>query len=282
MADKAKRGMTTSMSDAIAAALGKRLWTTDSFVPRYRPGEYGRWRIRAGGPLVHDWGYYSGLCTLEMLPALARKVESAGGVDGDQWETWMSLTPHEIESQELGFRHAFGNVVIMGLGMGWIAANCAINPRVTQVSVVECDSDVVRLFHASGALDSLPESARRKIAIVHGDALEWRPETTEKVDFLYVDIWLELAEPQAVAQVRRMQDNVRAGQIYFWGQELAIHSAIGRIPENKDVGAITADAIARAVNDVIDLPLLIPPDRDYAQMIERVVRNRIDRGLPVT
>ena len=65
----------------------------------------------------------------------------------------MSLTPHEIESQELGFLHASENVVIMGLGMGWIAANSALNPKVTQVTVVERDPDVIRLFHDSGASD---------------------------------------------------------------------------------------------------------------------------------
>ena len=269
------------MSAAIAAALGERLWTTDAFVPRYRPGEYGRWRISPGGPLVHDRGYHSGPCMLEMLPSLARKAESAGGLDGDRWETWMSLTPLEVESQELGFRHAFGNTVVMGLGMGWIAANCAMNPRVAQVTVVERDPEVIHLFHESGALDSLPESARRRIAIVRDDALEWRPGKGEAVDFLFADIWLRLGEPQALGQVRRMQANVRARQVYFWGQELAIHSAIARRSGSKDGVAVTADTVARAVNEVIGLPLLIAPDRDYARMIEQVVRNRIERGLPV-
>ncbi|OQB96252.1 MAG: hypothetical protein BWX86_00876 [Verrucomicrobia bacterium ADurb.Bin122] len=38
----------------------------------------------------------------------------------------MSLSVHEIESQELGCRHAFGTTVVMGLGMGWIALNAAL------------------------------------------------------------------------------------------------------------------------------------------------------------
>jgi hypothetical protein len=260
----------------IAAALGRQLWTTDTFVPRYRCGELGQWRIIPGGQLVHDWGYFTGPCILEMLPSLARKVESAGG---DRWETWMSLTPHEIESQELGFRHAFGNMVIMGLGMGWIAANSAMNSRVTQVTVVERDLDVIRLFRDSGASESLPGAAQQKIVIVNADALEWRPDSTTCVNFLYADIWLHLAESEAMGQVRRMQDNIHAEKIYFWGQELAIYSAIKRISEG--TAAITADAIRQAVNDVIGLPLLVPHDRDYARMIEQVVRNRIERRLRV-
>ena len=147
----------------IAAALGQQLWSTDSFLPEYRPGEHGPWRINPGGRLVTDWGYVSGPRLLEMLPSLSRR--SISGVDQEKWEVWMSLTPHEVESQELGYRYAFGNVVIMGLGMGWIAANAALNPEVTAVTVVEQDPDVISLFQDSGAFDSLAASARSKISI---------------------------------------------------------------------------------------------------------------------
>jgi len=259
----------------IAAALGRQLWRTDSFVPQYRCGEIGPWKIKAGGQLINDWGYFSGPCLLESLPSLARKAVSGNDIDGNVWETWMSLTPHEIESQELRFRHAFGDMVIMGLGMGWIAANGALNPEVTRVTVVERDPDVIRLFYESGAFESIPASARRKIEIVNADALEWRPAADRIVNFLYADIWLHLAEPEALGQVRRMQDNVRAERIYYWGQELAIHSAISRISEGGE--SITEDLIQGAVTDVIDLPLLIPGDRDYARMIEQVIENRIAR-----
>lgn len=262
----------------IAAALGKTLWCTDSFIPQYRCGEVGPWKINPGGQLVNDWGYFSGRCLLEMLPSLARKVVLKKDIDGDGWETWMSLTPHEIESQELGFRYSFGNMVIMGLGMGWIAANSALNSKVTKVTIVERDPDVIKLFYDSGAFESLPASAGPKIAIVNADALEWSPEPGQIVNFLYADIWLNLAESEALHQVRRMQGNVQAEQIYFWGQELAINSAISQLSEKTQ--AITDHLIQRAVNEVINLPLLVPHDRDYARMIQQVIKNRIARRLP--
>ena len=198
----------------IAAPLGKTLWTTEAFVPQYRTGEIGPWRINSGGALVNDWGYYSGPCLLEMLPSLARKVD-ADDVDGQGWETWMSLTPHEIESQELGYQQAFGHVAIMGLGMGWIAANAALNSQVTQVTVVERDHDVLTLFHESGAFESIPPSARQKITLVEADALQWQPESAQPVNFMYADIWLHLAEPDTLRQVRRMHNNIQAETIYF-------------------------------------------------------------------
>ncbi len=263
----------------IAAALGKPLWRTDSFIPRYRVGEVGSWRINPGGQLVNDWGYFTGPCLLEMLPSLSRRVISDNAREGDRFEVWMSLTPHEIESQELGFRHAHGNMVIMGLGMGWIAANAALNPDVSTVTVVERDPEVINLIYESGAFESLPENIQPKISIVNADALEWRPAPGQTIDFLYADIWLHLAEPGTLGQVKRMQDNVQADEIYFWGQKIAIHSATKHI--SADQGTISAELIQRAVADVIALPLLIPDDRDYAKIIQQVIENRIKRRLPI-
>jgi hypothetical protein len=257
---------------ALAAALGLRLWTTDAFVPAYRAGRSGRWRIDPGGALVHDYGYHSGPCLLTMLPSLSRMAETAGDDDDGPWETWMSITPLEVESQELGYRHAFGHTVVMGLGMGWVAANCALNPHVTQVTVVERDAEVIRLIEDTGALDTLPDAARRKLTIVAADALEWCPGTEPPVDFLYADIWLQLAEPGALSDVRRMQANVRARQVYYWGQEIAIHAAMARQG--------TAD-LDRAIEEFIGLPLLVPREGDYAGLVLSVIHHRRQRRLPV-
>jgi hypothetical protein len=261
----------------IAAALGNQLWTTDSFIPRYRSGQAGPWKIDPGGQLVTEYGYYSGPCMMEMLPSLHRKSQSATG--DEDWETWMSLTPHEIESQQIGVRGACGSVVVMGLGMGWIAANTALNPQVRRVAVVERDPRVIKLFQDTGAYDSIPTAAAQKIEIIEGDALLWRPGAREKVDFLYADIWLRLAEPGTLRQVRRMQANVQAGKIYYWGQEIAIYSAARRFVAGGS--KITSDAVGRAVKEVIDLPLLVPDGIDYANMIDRVIRNRIQRKLTI-
>jgi len=214
-----------------------------------------------------------------MRPSLARKVKLRENVEGESWETWMSLTPHEIESQELGCRHAFEHAVIMGLGMGWMAANVAMNPLVTKVTVVELDPDVIELFEQSGALESLPESAQQKIRIINANAMDWCPVPTEVVNFLCADIWFQLAEPAALSQVRQMQANIQAKEIYYWGQEIAIHCAAKRYVA--DSSPITAEAVQLAINEVIKLPLLVPNDRDYPQMVEQVIQNRIIRELTI-
>lgn len=261
----------------VAQFTNQTLWSTDLFFPKYKAGEIGSWKILAGGGLTYDCGYYTGSCLTEKLPILIRKVETKDG--NSDWETWMSLSPHEIESQEIGCRNAFGHTVIMGLGMGWVAANTALSPDVTKVTIVEFDECVIDLFHHSGAFETLPEEAQKKIVIVQGDAMKWKPEEGDKVDFLYADIWLSLAEPETLNQVRQMQKNIQAEKVYYWGQEIAIHAAVRQLHEES---LVLTDTIIQSVTDqLIQLPLFLPSDGSYPAIVEQVVQNRMKRKLTV-
>lgn len=251
----------------LAAALGLAQFTCDLHMPLYKDGSIGKWKLTRTGFCL-DRGYHSGLWGVSGMPVLMRDA----GNDGRSWETWMSLSPHEIESQELGCRYAVGHTVVMGLGMGWVAVNMALNPAVTLVTVVERDPEVIELFAQSGALDGLSAEIADKIRIVRADALEWKPD--KPVDFLYADIWLHLEEPQTLGDVHRMQANVQAGQIYFWGQELIIHAMAG---EGACTGTPWAEAVRRCVAEKITLPLLMPEAFDYPEMIASVVRRRRER-----
>jgi hypothetical protein len=253
-----------SIHEQMVSELGVPVFTTDLHIPAYREGETGSWRIMRV-ELCLDRGYHSGLWAVRDMFALLRR-----NGEGAAWETWMSLSPREVESQELGIRHAFGETVIMGLGLGWCAVNVALNPAVNRVTVIERDPDVIELFRHSGALEGLPEAVVSKLEIIEADALEWRPRGP--ADFLHADIWRNLGEPEALNEVCRMQENTGAQGVYYWGQELGIYAAATEMAgggERRDQGLVR-----RCVDESIELPLLVPTDIDYAAMIERVVRNR--------
>ncbi len=250
--------------EQLAAALNVPLYQPELFMPAYRDGLVGRWKIIHGG-FHMDIGYWSANWGVWGMPALLR--DSAG--DGVTWETWMSLSPHEIESQEFGARYARGHSVVMGLGMGWVAANMALNPAVSRVTVIERDPEVIELFAIADPLAALADDIRAKIRVIRGDALEWLPDAP--VDFLYADIWLRLAEPRTLDDVRRMQANIGAPLIYFWGQEPVLH-ALAEISEDAAPAAF-AEALRRAVQ-VTGLPLLFPEDLDYPELIATVIRQR--------
>lgn len=249
----------------LAQALGVPVFETPWHMPHYQLGEQGAWRLLHGG-MGLDRGYYSGGCVYGGTTALLRKNAQGG------WDTWMSLSPFEIESQELACRHARGHTVVMGLGMGWVTANIALNPAVERVTVVERDPEVIALFQHMQVLDGLPAEAAAKIHIVQADALQWRPAPQQAVDLLYADIWLRLAEPQALAEVQQMQAHVQATQLYFWGQEWVLAAPLRAQFGSPSWVPALADAVAAT-----HLPLLTDVEGGFAHWVERIWRERLAR-----
>ena len=200
------------------------------FVPRYEPVSSGAWRLSVV-PMGFSPGYWSGPQPVSDMAVLTR--------DG---QSWMSTTPMEFESAEIGIRCAQGHVLIFGLGMGWAAAATASVPGVSAVTVVENDPDVLALHQRLALFAQLPGEARAKLTIVQGDAYTYRPQA--RVDLLMPDIWLPLVNDTRVDEVRLMQANCRAKEVYFWGQELEIArhlAAAGRRPDDSGIAATVAE-----------------------------------------
>lgn len=256
----------------MSRALGVPLFQPSFFLPRYPDGEWGKWRIRHMG-LGFDHGYYTRRWLVYDTPVLMRRNPE----DAQLWETWMSLTPHELESQEPGCMFGRGHTVIMGLGMGWIALNVALNPAVRRVTVIELDPEVIDLFNAANVVNQVPADIREKINILRADALEWQPR--EPVDFLFADIWRTLGESETLEHVRRMQQNVQAESIYYWGQELTLYASFQHLygPQTP----LTFEGLNKCLAEEIRLPLILPWGEEYAARIEAAIQNRRARDLPV-
>ncbi|MEA1676610.1 hypothetical protein [Nitrospirillum sp. BR 11163] len=221
------------------------------FYPTYQPFTGERWELRLAA-LVICPGYWSGPRMVENMAALIRH-------DSGNTRAWMSMTPMETESQEIGCQLASGRTVVMGMGMGWAAANAALNPAVTAVTVVEFDAEVLTAVEQSGIFRQLPPEAAAKITIHQGDAHTWTPVDGRPFDTLLADIWLPLHGLDREAQVRTMAANTGATRIYFWGQEMNMAWRL------KELGLLVdAAGIARVVAEW-GLPLLGPDQPNYAE-----------------
>lgn len=171
------------------------------------------------------------------------------------------MTPMETESQELGCRHAVGQVVIMGLGMGWAAANAALRPEVTRVTVIEKDPEVIEFVRQSAVFAQLPSEVAARITVLNDDAFTYIPD--QPADTLMADIWLPLFGADRDEEVRRMHANTGGRRVYFWGQEMVIaHRArLAGLP-------LDTATVAQLVADM-RLPLIGPGERpDYPELIQ--------------
>lgn len=234
------------------------VFETDLFRPEYRPLRGERWELRHS-PMNLAKGYWSDPLLILNLAALVR-------FDGPEPRTWMSMTPMEIESQEIGVRFAAGHTVVMGLGMGWAAANAALNPAVTRVTVVEFDPEVIRVISAMNVFGQLPPEAEAKVTVHQGDATTFVPD--RPADTLMADIWLPLYGDGRLDQVRQMRTNTGARRVYYWGQEMDIAERARDRGED-----LSSETIAEIVSEM-GLPLIGPAEvQNYPDLVARAARN---------
>ena len=101
---------------------------------------------------------------------------------------WMTVTPNEIATMQPAVEAARGHVAAMGLGLGYFAFMASEKPEVTQVTVVERDEQVIRLFKTH-ILPQFPQ--RGKVQIVQQDAFEFAQRTLPGLgaQLCFVDLW---------------------------------------------------------------------------------------------
>ena len=109
---------------------------------------------------------------------------------------WMSISPNEINSMKKDIEDAFGNVVTLGLGMGYFAYMVALKENVEKVIVVEKDINVIKLFKAQ-ILPKFSEDVQDKITIINEDAYEYLKHLQD-IDYVFVDIYHDVSDGKEV------------------------------------------------------------------------------------
>jgi hypothetical protein len=99
--------------------------------------------------------------------------------------TWMSVTPFEINTMAPVIDNMRGNVIALGLGLGYFASMVALKPEVSEVLVIEKNQRVIEIFlkHIYPNLEN-----KEKIKIHHEDAFDYLRNNTRSFDHLFVDI----------------------------------------------------------------------------------------------
>lgn len=96
-------------------------------------------------------------------------------------ELVMEDTPFELRTH-LGFvMHAFGNVLVTGLGLGCVVRGLLANPNVQHVTCIENSPDVLKLVG--------PHMPSERLTIVEDDAFRWVAKNSTRFDCAWHDLW---------------------------------------------------------------------------------------------
>ncbi len=106
----------------------------------------------------------------------------------DEW-IWMEITPHEILTMQDSLNKIEKEVVIYGLGLGYYAYMALLNPKVTKVTVIENDIEIINIFNNY----IYPYfKINKPFNIIHTNALEYNIDSS--TSFTFIDLWHDASD----------------------------------------------------------------------------------------
>lgn len=128
-------------------------------------------------------------------------------------EIWMCITPNEIETMQPAIAKAKGNVLVMGLGLGYYPYMVSLKEEVKDIYIVEIDKTIIALFNKC-LLPHFPHP--EKIHIYYDDALRYLKNTDKTFDTTFVDLWHNPFDALPIYQKVRRLEEKHISQYSYW------------------------------------------------------------------
>lgn len=126
---------------------------------------------------------------------------------------WMSVIPHEINTMKKPIKDAFGNVLVLGLGLGYYPFHIALKDDVDKITIIENDEKVIDLFNKY----IFPHfKNKEKIRVIKADAFKYLDEGHD-FDFAFADIWHNVGDGQSLyLRLKKYEDKYKNTKFEYW------------------------------------------------------------------
>lgn len=180
--------------------------------------------------LSHYEPYEAFVCNDLLLTAEMREVPQIGFFSEpfsypavhQNGREWMAIKPSEIESMREVIDEVKGRVVTFGLGMGYFAYMASQKVEVENVTVVETDEQVIKLFNKV----VLPQFANpQKVIVVKMDAFQFMSQRMPHCGFNYafVDLWHDAADGlELYLRTKRLEHLSPQTQWRYWVENVLL------------------------------------------------------------
>ncbi|MFA9422190.1 MAG: hypothetical protein ACERLG_01340 [Sedimentibacter sp.] len=136
-------------------------------------------------------------------------------------ESWMSPNLAEKNTMALPIKKAHGNVLTFGLGIGYFPYNCILKDEVESVTIVEKNSDIIKLFKEI----ILPQfNTMKTIKIIEGDLFDYYNDAfLNSFDYIFVDVWKNETDGLELYE-QMMKKDVSTKNIDYWIEDAILYS----------------------------------------------------------
>lgn len=131
-------------------------------------------------------------------------------------QTWMSLTPMEIQSHVVAIKKAHGVVGVAGLGFGYYIQEILQKNDVESIDVYEINQDVIDMYISNFGNNS-------KVNIIKANVLEMEDK---EYDFFYADIYPTQMDLDALKHKALLTSSNSIGEYFFWTQEAIVYTLL--------------------------------------------------------
>lgn len=102
-------------------------------------------------------------------------------------DLWMLITPHEINTIEKALNKASGQILTLGLGLGYFAYMASLKDNITSITIIEKDPNIINLFKQY--IEPFFEY-KDKIKIINDDAFNYlKNNSLKEFDYLFIDLY---------------------------------------------------------------------------------------------
>lgn len=127
---------------------------------------------------------------------------------------WMTITPNEIYTMARLIENAFGNVLMLGCGLGYFAYMASLKSEVTSVTIIEKSQDVISLF-SKYILPQFPH--KENIKIIHADAFSYLDDLEDgQFDYCFADIWTGYGDTDVYLNIKDACRKFNEMKIDYW------------------------------------------------------------------
>lgn len=153
---------------------------------------HGQYQLRnmtyeKGELFFYDFPYQKDDILIPRIGCFDKRVSFPSIYEGNM--PWMSVIPSEINTMSLPIQKAHGNVLALGLGLGYYPYMSALKEDVKKITIVEKSSEIIDLFKAC-ILNQFSEDVKDKFQIIHEDAFQYMDSVKDGMyDVIFTDIY---------------------------------------------------------------------------------------------
>ena len=130
--------------------------------------------------------------------------------------TWMSITPNEINTMKNSIEKANGNVLVLGLGLGYFPYMISLKSNVKTIDIVEKDKQIVDIFknHIYPFFNM-----KNKFKVVNEDAFSYLNNIKNNYDFVFVDLYHNPVDALPIYIRCKKIENQNIAHFDYWLEE---------------------------------------------------------------